>query len=89
MFLKTSEEAAVPNGDDIIFSYATPTAELVDIEVTFDSMAMSHKVAVTGTGFDDSTQLFIDDVEQVFDYQDGSSAYFFLDGMKENFSTNI
>jgi hypothetical protein len=83
VFLKTSEEAATPNGDDIIFSYATPTAELADLQVTFDSSSFSHKVHVSGTGFDSSTQLFIDGVEQVLDSADGANAYFFLDGMKD------
>ena len=89
VFLKTSEEAATPNGEDIIFTYAYPTAELADLEVTFDANTFSHKVIVSGTGFDDSTQLFIDEVEQVLDYADGTNAVFFLNGIKEVSSTDI
>jgi len=63
VFLKTSEEAATPNGDDIFFSYSTPTAEITDIEVSFDDSAFEHKVHITGTGFDDTIQLLIDGVE--------------------------
>ena len=89
VFLKTSEEAATPNGDDIIFSYAAPTAELADLQVTFDSSSFSHKVHVSGTGFDSSTQLFIDGVEQVLDSADGTNAYFVLDGMKDTSTQDI
>lgn len=63
VFLKTSEEAATPNGDDIQFTYATPTTEITDIQVSFDDSTFSHKVVVTGTGFDSTTQLFVDGFE--------------------------
>jgi hypothetical protein len=89
VFLKTSEEAATPNGEDIIFTYAYPTAELADLEVTFDANTFSHKVIVSGTGFDNSTQLIIDEVDQVLDYADGNNAVFFLHGIKEVSTTDI
>jgi hypothetical protein len=42
VFLKTSEEAATPNGDDIMFTYATPTTEITDITVSFDDSSFTH-----------------------------------------------
>lgn len=54
VFLRTSEEAKTPDDEPINFTFATPLAELIDIEVTFDETSFSHIVHVSGTGFDDS-----------------------------------
>jgi len=82
--LKTSEEAATPNGDDILFTYATPTAEMTDISVIFDNSTFNHKVNITGVGLDETSQLYIDGVEQTLDYADGSSAIFILKDIETN-----
>lgn len=60
VFLKTSEEAATPNGDDILFTFAVPTTEIQDIQVEFNDVDFKHQVVVSGTGFDASAQLIID-----------------------------
>jgi len=60
VFLKTSEEAATLDGEDIIFSYESPMTEIADIEVFFDEQSFSHKVVVTGTGIDETIDLWID-----------------------------
>lgn len=60
VFLKTSEEAATLTGEDFMFTYQTPSAEITDIQVAFDDSDFSHNVVVTGTGFDSTIQLIID-----------------------------
>jgi hypothetical protein len=52
VFLKTSEEAGTPNGDDVIFTYVEPSANITDVFVEFDESDMTHKVILNGTGFD-------------------------------------
>jgi len=36
VFLKTSEEAATLDGEDLLFSYSSPSAEVTDLEVVFE-----------------------------------------------------
>lgn len=89
VFLKVSEQAATPYGDDINFAYVEPTTEITDIQAEFDESTFTYKVVVSGSGFDDTTQLFVDGYEQVFDSQDYSSATFTLVDMDAAASTNI
>lgn len=89
VFLRTSEEAATPNGDDILFAYVEPTTEVTDIQVQFDEANFKHQVVVSGTGFDDTTQLFIDGFEQTLVSQDSVSATFDLVNMNGAASTDI
>jgi hypothetical protein len=58
--LKTSEEAATLDGEDMLFSYSAPSAEVTELEVVFDETTFSHKVVVTGSGFDETIELYID-----------------------------
>lgn len=36
VFLKTSEEAATPNNEDILFNFVAPITEVTDVQVEFD-----------------------------------------------------
>jgi hypothetical protein len=67
VFLKTSEEAATPNNDDILFTYIAPTTTVSTLSVEFDENTFSHKLILTGTGFDDTISIVIDGYTQVFD----------------------
>jgi hypothetical protein len=89
VFLRTSEEAATPNGDDILFAYAEPTTEIIDIAVQFNDAEFKHQVVLSGTGFDDTTQLFIDGFEQTLVSQDSVSATFDLVNLNGAASTDI
>lgn len=89
VFLKTSEEAATPNDDDIMFTFGTPASELTDIQVTFDESSFTHKVTVTGTGFDSSIQLYIDGIEQTQDSSSSTGGVFTITDMDTTDSQNI
>lgn len=89
VFLRTSEEAHTPNGDDILFTYVTPTAEVTDIQVAFNDADFKHQVVVTGTGFDDTIQLFVDGHEQTLVSQSPTEATFDLVNIDGAVSTNI
>lgn len=62
MFLKTSEEAQ--SAEDLLFTFQTPSAEILDITTSFDSGSLSTQVLVDGFGFDDTVSLWIDGYEQ-------------------------
>jgi len=89
VFLKTSEEAATPNNDDIMFTYATPTAEVTDVQVEFDSTQFRHRVVVTGTGFDSTIDLWVDGFQQTLESQDGTTAYFILSAINGVSTTDV
>jgi len=89
VFLKTSEEAATPNDDDIMFTYATPTAEVTDVQVEFDAANFRHRVVITGTGFDDTLDLWVDGFQQALESQDGTTAYFTLTEMNAAATTDL
>jgi len=89
VFLKTSEEAATPNDDDILFTYATPTAEVTDLQVEFDSVNFRHRVVLTGTGFDGTLDLWVDGFQQALESQDGTTAYFTLSEMNGVATTDV
>jgi len=44
----------------MLFSYSAPSAEVTELEVVFDETTFSHKVVVTGSGFDETIELYID-----------------------------
>jgi hypothetical protein len=89
VFLKTSEEAATPNDDDINFTYANPSAEVTDIQVEFDSTQFKHRVVVTGTGFDSSIELLVDGFQQTLESQTATTAYFTLSAMSTASTSNV
>lgn len=89
VFLKTSEEAATPGGEDMFFAYAAPTAEVTDLQVTFDEASFAHKVVVTGTGFDDTIELYVDGSLQTLESQDGVTATFNLDSIDAASTTDV
>lgn len=89
VFLKTSEEAATITGEDFLFTYESPSTEIVDLVVEFSDVDFTHKVVVSGSNFDDTTQLYIDGFEQTFDSQDGASATFTLTNLDNTLSEDI
>lgn len=89
VFLKTSEEAVTLDGEDIMFTFEAPIAEITDIQVEFSDIDFNHKVVVSGSGFDDSIQLLIDGFEQVLDSQDGASATFSLTNLDNTSSEDV
>lgn len=89
VFLKTSEEAGTPNGDDIMFTYVEPSANVTDVQVEFSDFDFSHKVIVTGTGFDSQMSLMIDGYEQSLDSQDSTTATFTMTNIDAMSSMNV
>jgi hypothetical protein len=63
VFLKTSEEAQVLDSSLKSFTFVTPNANVTDISTSF--VDGKNIVNVTGTGFDQSTQLLLDDIPQL------------------------
>jgi hypothetical protein len=76
VFLKTSEEAQTLSGEDIMFEYRTPSCEVTMYEVIFDDADFKHKIVLSGSGFDDTTELVIDGYQQTLQSQDGATATF-------------
>ena len=57
---------------------------MTDISVVFDDQTFNHKVIIAGVGLDETSQLYIDGVEQTLDFSDGSQAIFILKDIETN-----
>lgn len=89
VFLKTSEEAATPDGEDIIFTYAAPTVEVTDMYVTFDEVTLTHQIILAGTGFDETIEVVIDGYVQTLVSQDAYEAIFTLTNLSGVDSSDV
>lgn len=76
VFLKTSEEAATWNGEDLQYTYVTPSMEITAVESSFSDVDFQHQVTITGTNIDDTIELLIDGFSQEFISQSETEAIF-------------
>jgi len=89
VFLRTSEEAATPNNEDMLFTYIQPTTIVDSLSVAFDETTFSHKLTVTGTGIDETLYIVIDGYTQIMDSQNDNEAIFSLSNLSGVSTTDI
>jgi hypothetical protein len=89
VFLKTSEEASGPGGDDLSFEYVVPSIEITAVEAIFSDVDFSHKIKVTGNNIDETLEVIIDGFSQTIESLSSSEAIFALSALNGVSTTDV
>jgi hypothetical protein len=89
VFLKTSEEAATPNGADLQYEYVVPSMEVTGITAAFSDVDFSHKVTVAGNNIDSTIELLIDGFSQELLSHTSTEAVFKLTNLNSVSTTAV
>jgi hypothetical protein len=88
VFLKTSEEA-VCLADLCNFTFKSPAHTVTTIETNYDSDSQTTKAVISGTGFTEPAELWIDGEEMTFDSLTDTEAIFTITYIEGISSSNV